>query len=493
MTQRPDAVTFDPSGILLTIAVSLYYFALQPWAILARTIILILTFTFSKVVHARQLKRSSAMAAPLGLVEQLELKTKRSVIIETALNDQTLARCHPQSQSPLFFKLPKELRDYILELSCTQSQDEQRSYSPNNYWYGPGHTSRLKTHTSLLQTCRQIWLESNGLPMRQAEHAFWFQRGPHDRHRDHGWRANIVNERDRYKRLFSSLTKRNLANVAHIRVFMQMFQAQQLTLNARMVDFFPRSLVQKGFKPRRFTLAIRSTDWWNWEDGQNLSLPSNLLQTLLDSPFLGGIDEFALELEAEERKADQLEPIIASAMELEGKPKLVDPTGQDQSTVCKFILQGPPRSMRWTRSPRINDTDHIAYKGMAELQLRVMTVVWRNKNCDMPDSVPQAAYPSSDGLTAAPAGGPGFTVHGRAPMLMFRPRALRERLRSGGWINGRFPEKEDEMRIGSVRKATQWEQVERERYEKMFGDIEARRLLAEWEKKESLLKFVNQA
>lgn len=482
-------LTWDDSSILLTIAVGLYYFALQPWAILARSILVLLTFTLSKASFRQRSASAPPMAAPRGLVEVIELRTKRHVSIETSQSDANLAKCHPQTQSPLYFKLPKELRDYVFKLSCTQSPKEQQGYDLNSYYYRPGHTARLKTYTSLLLTCRRTWLEANALPMREAEHAFWFQRGPHDRHPDAGWQANIRNETDRYRRFFKSLNRHTLANVSHVHLFMQMFQAEQLVPDGRMVHFFPRSLVAKGLKPKRLTVTIRSSDWWDWERGRAICLPDNWVQRMLDCPLLSAVDEFALELETDERKTDQLDAIIQKVIKMEGKPKLADLAGQHRTSACKFVFNGRPAAMRWTRSPRINNMDYETYTGMSMLRLRATTVVWRNRACDLPEPVPQAAYTGHSGLDEGLVF-PGFTVR-TSHALIFRSRALRERMRSGGWMAGRFPEKEDEMWSGSVRKAVQWQCDEKARYEKMLGDIEAGKLVGQWERQGSLLKFVD--
>ena len=323
--------------------------------------------------------------------------------------------------------------------------------------------------------------------------AFWFQRGPYDTHPDSSWEANVRNEHSRYYRLFNSLTTFNLRNVSHVHLFLQMFQAAKLTNPLRMEEFFLCQLVSKGFTPKRFTITIRSSDWSEWESGQTLSLSNNWVQSMLDSAYLGGIEEFALELETEERRADQLNAIIQQITRLQGKPKLVDPTGGDRTRACEFQLYSHPRTTNWTRSPRINDTDHEAYSGMAALKLQATTLTWKNKPCSLTEPLPNAAHTRINGRGYALVP-PNTTIGiGRNPRMVMHSRAFRERLRSGGWSVGRFPEREDEMRAASVRHAVQWQQAERERYEKMVGDIETSRLLAEWEEKGSLLYFVEQA
>ena len=485
------------NNVFLTLLISLYYFALQPWAIIARGVLVILAFAYSIATSRTRLRPAVEMKTSGTIVESIERKTKRTISIEDTPTEANLAKCNPQSQSPLYTKLPKELRDLIFAFASSQSPDDKYRYDPNAYHYRPDHPARLRTYTSLLQTCRLVWLEANALPMLHAEHAFWFQRGPHDRHPDSGWRANVQNERNRYHAFLNSLSPRNLRNVSRVRLFMQMFQAEQLARSAYIANFFPREVVGRGFRPKRFTVSVRSTDWWNWERGQSLGLPEGWVQSLLDSQFLGGVGELAVELECvEDRQGDQLDAIVQSIRKLEGRPKLVDVTGRDRSHACKFVLDDEPKSEHWTRSPRIDNKDYDVYSGMSTLQLRSTTLVWKNKPCSLPDPVPEPAYSSHEETrpthTRVVAGPPGFTVRIGTPALIMRSRAQRERLRSGGWMPGRFPEKSDEMWTESVRRADRWAQSERERFEKWVGDIEAERLRKQWRARGSLLRFVDE-
>lgn len=485
-------------NVSLTLLISLYYFALQPWAIIARGVIVVLTFAYSVAMSQKRTQAVEETKTSSTIVESIERKTKRTIGIEDTPTQANLAKCNPQSKSPLYTNLPKELRDLIFAFASSQSPDENHQYDPNAYYYRPDHPARLRTSTSLLQTCRLIWLEANALPMYQAEHAFWFQRGPYDRHPDSGWRANVQNERNRYHAFLNSLSAQNLRNVSHVRLFMQMFQAEQLARSAYIANFFPRQLMRRGFRPKRVTVSARSTDWWNWERGQSLGLPEGWVQSLLDSPFLGGVGELAVELECvEDRQGDQLDAIVQSIRGLEGRPKLVDLTGKDTGQVCKFVLDDEPRTEHWTRSPRIDNKDYDVYSGMATLQLRSTTLTWKNKPCGKPDPVPEPAYGASSEETRPTntrviAGPPGFTVRVGTPALIMRSRAQRERLRSGGWMPGRFPEKSDEMWTESVRRANQHEERERVRFEKWVGDIEAERLGKQWRARGSLLKFVDE-
>lgn len=56
-------------------------------------------------------------------LESIERRTRRYVQIEVSHSDTSLAMCHPQDQSPLFDKLPREIRIMIWEFAASQSDD----------------------------------------------------------------------------------------------------------------------------------------------------------------------------------------------------------------------------------------------------------------------------------------------------------------------------------------------------------------------------------
>ena len=107
-------------------------------------------------------------------IESIETLAKRTVSIETLLSDANLAKCHPQEQSPLF-RLPAELRNTIIEYTCTPYDDPENKYDDTEYYYRPEHQARQLISYSILLTCRRAWLEANHLPMRYAVHTFWFR------------------------------------------------------------------------------------------------------------------------------------------------------------------------------------------------------------------------------------------------------------------------------------------------------------------------------
>ena len=482
-------------SVFANAAVAFYYFLIQPWISLAtflKAMALTAVFATTTVLSGHDAHDPVPMRS--GLVEQIERRTRRTVGIETTIDADTLAKCHPQSKSALFM-LPKELRDLIFESACSQSPDNSEKYSENAHHYRPGHTAKLKTYTSLLLTCRRAWLDANAMPMQQAEHAFWFQRGPYDQHVDTGWASNVRKERDRYTRLVQSLTPSNLRSFTRIHLFMQMFQAEQMTQYTRLAGFFPPSLRQPGAKPRRFQITIRFSDWWDWERAEPLRLRTEWVQGLLDSQLLSGVDEFSLELETVNKHFGQLDAIIEQVRKLEGKPVRCSNGDDHEPKTRKFTYQEPAETAFWNRSSRIGNKNHIIFAGIPILHLRATTLTWKRRNCEPATPIGQSAATTKlqrPGTSPAPT--TALRVHAqvqpRSSAMIDRSRLLRrDQMRQHGWSDGMFPDKADIMWTKSVKQAEIVHDVVRESFEGMMGDLESRRYEALWEQQGSLLRL----
>lgn len=77
------------------------------------------------------------------------------------------SRCvHPQTQSPLFSRLPPELRLMIWELALAQYPDYSSPKRP--YSFVPERSYRLRVETALLLTCHRVWVEARRIPLRKA-------------------------------------------------------------------------------------------------------------------------------------------------------------------------------------------------------------------------------------------------------------------------------------------------------------------------------------
>lgn len=85
-----------------------------------------------------------------------------------------------QSASPLFNRIPGEIRNHIFKLALTSFDDETRPYKKGAYYYRPGYRYAQKIDTTLLLTCRRIFLETESVPASINEHTSWYERAPED-------------------------------------------------------------------------------------------------------------------------------------------------------------------------------------------------------------------------------------------------------------------------------------------------------------------------
>ncbi len=422
------------------------------------------------------------------LVEAIERRTMRSVSIESSLTHESLAKCRPQSDSPLF-KLPKELRDMIFEYASTQSPDPRHEYRETEFYYRPGNTARHKTYTSLLFTCRRAWLEANAMPMQQAEHCFWFQRGPYDTQGDSGWAINLRHERDRYARFLRSLTTANLQNLTYIHLFMQMFQAQEFSQTGRLALFFSDYYLRLGLRPRTFHITIRQSDWWEWENDYPLDLDERWVQTVLDAPQLMGTEIFKLELETYASKVDQLNVIIGRLQALTGVSLPADSTDGTVVDQKKFVCASPPVSWQWKRPPTLSGETWPLFKDTKELNLYVAVLTWRRQQRG-PANVTWPTQPvrRTDPSCLFPLHFQATAVHSPSMIMRLRSRrALMHEMRWNAITN--FLHYAIALRSHSDEQAIKFENVQRDRFERMLGNMEVNRLMQQWQASGSLLRF----
>src|SRR5215469_12343860 len=79
--------------------------------------------------------------------------------------------CNPQLQSPLFNKIPPEIRNHIFAFVLAE---QDRAAIPDYcYWYRPDYTHHRYIDTALLRTCRKIWLETYALPRINMTERIW--------------------------------------------------------------------------------------------------------------------------------------------------------------------------------------------------------------------------------------------------------------------------------------------------------------------------------
>ena len=104
---------------------------------------------------------------------------KHEYIYEEALPPTTpavtidLTTTHPQSQSPLFGKIPGEIRNEIFSLALQEYVDPENLYGREEYCTRPGYEGNKRIDVALLRTCKLIWSETRGIPEKNTEIIVW--------------------------------------------------------------------------------------------------------------------------------------------------------------------------------------------------------------------------------------------------------------------------------------------------------------------------------
>ncbi|KAF2236269.1 hypothetical protein EV356DRAFT_513188 [Viridothelium virens] len=195
-----------------------------------------------------------------------------------------------QSQSPFFTVLPPEIRNEIYSWALLQSEDTSQTYEENSYWSRPGFRSPLKSRSHLLRTCRLIYLEAEAILMQEAEHAFWFDRGPAERSRI-----------EKCSNFFRALTPKNVQALNSVRFFTQMYWLEGGE-DLNKIFGWP------NFRPETLTITIRYSDWWFWERNEPLRMRDSWLRFFRGPPSLRTL---IVEYETLTWKKNQMDPIIA--------------------------------------------------------------------------------------------------------------------------------------------------------------------------------------
>ncbi|KAL5316409.1 hypothetical protein ACEPPN_015455 [Leptodophora sp. 'Broadleaf-Isolate-01'] len=160
---------------------------------------------------------------------------------------------NPQKGSPLYDgRIPPEIRNSIFQFALTE--DITTPYEVDKGYARPGYKGKKKVNTALLQTCRQVYLETYHLPAANKEHVFWHppESGPHGRfYQDrHGW--------EREKEMFTRrMMSWQLELVKEIHLFTQEFWLEQ-SFSQFCDENFMRGI-------EKIKITIRRCDWW-WNE-----------------------------------------------------------------------------------------------------------------------------------------------------------------------------------------------------------------------------------
>ena len=224
---------------------------------------------------------------------------------------------NPQIASPLFSKLPAEIRNHIFYYALLVYPDSEHPYSKHSFWYRPGYTHARAITVNLLLTCRRVYLETDLLPVVHNEHVVW---GVEKSRVPPGSTNYLLHDRH------MKLSQRNA--VRHVHLFTQQFWLEDWK-NQWLA--FTTSWPEGG--PEKIKITIRHTDWWYNLLGENSPLaldPKRKGRARVgdwvpdDQPFesgswgsrfvnLAGLKEFEMELETVEAKRNELDTIVERA------------------------------------------------------------------------------------------------------------------------------------------------------------------------------------
>ncbi|KAJ6572021.1 hypothetical protein B0H19DRAFT_1132224 [Mycena capillaripes] len=208
-----------------------------------------------------------------------------------------IAASKPESQlqSPLFATLYPELRNMVFTHALTEYDDHSRPYSKHAFYHRPGFEFTGKIDTSLLLTCRVIYLETHLAPISLNEHVFWMYRGP----------PRFTDDDEHFEEYFAKMTPQQRGAVRQVRLITQLFW-----LEGRRVQEWAA-----GLNLSKLVITIRHSDWWYWEDGDDLRInePGSEWGAWVGS--MPGLQEVELEFETIDGKREQLEERVRVALE----------------------------------------------------------------------------------------------------------------------------------------------------------------------------------
>ncbi|KAF2101925.1 hypothetical protein NA57DRAFT_53868 [Rhizodiscina lignyota] len=191
-----------------------------------------------------------------------------------ALEAITPADCDPQLQSPLFGRLPPELRNQIFALAVSQHDDPGRSY----VYYGwdripmPSPAPVKRVCTDLLSTCRLAYYETSSIPMRTSVIQMFFPNVQ--------IQANCASKSDSSAAFITPLkvdkfTRKNQADLNHIHIFTPWLR-QPIRYLFKLHQFVPKKItITVGWRD------IRGRYWFYGFPITEIKFPVQLQELLL--------------------------------------------------------------------------------------------------------------------------------------------------------------------------------------------------------------------
>ncbi|KAM4064344.1 hypothetical protein HRG_006164 [Hirsutella rhossiliensis] len=205
-----------------------------------------------------------------------------------------------QHQSPLFGKLPGEVRSQIfaLALSDYPDPDPDHQYATETCYTRPSYFAPRKTDTELLRTCRAVYTECWHMPFALREQMHWVTDAA---------RAPPGSESLQLRQRLAHIAElQGETEIGSLRIFAQMYMLEEGKVATLLATPF--------LHPRTVTLTIRHADWWYWETDDPLYFEGSWIEGFCDA-MSSSVREVHVELESLERKKQQVDDIAKQMAE----------------------------------------------------------------------------------------------------------------------------------------------------------------------------------
>lgn len=170
----------------------------------------------------------------------------------------------------------------------------------------------------------------------------------------------------------------------HVQLFSQMYALEGNQMSQFMSD------LNKHLRPKRLTVTIRYTDWWNWELNQPLRIESKWIQNL---KIPDSLEEWAMEFETRNGKKAELDILVQNTIskwrfEVGQKP---DGNGGDEAPSGKhyFLTLGnrQPVTSTWVGSAKVGGCKYRHHLqdvnggdvGADEMLYYIVKMIWKKE------------------------------------------------------------------------------------------------------------------
>lgn len=315
-----------------------------------------------------------------------------------------------QLQSPLFGKIPAEIRNEIFDLALKESYIPGEEYERETYYTRPGFLGKKKVHTELLRTCKRVYEETKTVPFRDLEVCFWLgnrertppgiinflfvhilchfweRRTPIKIYGGYvvcGFRFEHCNA-DKYPECMTArnqvqqLPRNNTFSAAqwgrikYVRVIPQMYAFNSIHLPG-IFQTYPSNRYTYGSRiqltPTMVTVTFRYTDWWFWEDNAPLKLGDEYHEgrNWKYIKFPESVEKVVMELETREGKKKELEHLIqrifrnSEAWIFKRNDGKVLRVKDGEGAVGEWAWSGPTKFRPNERFPHHGDEESMRY------------------------------------------------------------------------------------------------------------------------------------